>query len=70
MEYNSGSTELINFLQDDLAISSSEIAVALRHRQRLEDPLPMLLWLYGLLSVEQLQRVFDWQESHYSANLS
>ena len=60
MELDFKPTELIKFLQDELAISNSEIAIVLQKRQNLNDPIPMLLWQYGLVSKEQLQRIFDW----------
>ncbi len=60
MELDCRPTELIKFLQEELAISNSEIAIVLQKRQNLNDPIPMLLWQYGLVSKEQLQRIFDW----------
>lgn len=63
MERSLKLTEFVNFLQDELAISSSAIAVALRRSQGLDDPLPMLLWQYGLVSLEQLQQIFDWLDN-------
>lgn len=63
MEFNLDPTEFNRFLQDELAISSSELAVVLHRRQLTSDPLPMLLWQYGLVSLEQLQRIFDWLEN-------
>ncbi|MBE9226168.1 DUF2949 domain-containing protein [Phormidium sp. LEGE 05292] len=62
MERSFKFSEFINFLQDDLQISSSAIAMALRTHQQWHDPLPMLLWQYGLISIEQLTRIFDWLE--------
>lgn len=62
MERSLKLTEFVNFLQDELAISSSAITVALRQRRHSDDPLPMLLWQYGLISIEQLQQIFDWLE--------
>ncbi len=53
---------LIQFLQDDLAISASSIAIAQRHREQDPGPLPMILWQYGLITLEQLDRIFDWLE--------
>lgn len=55
---------LISFLQEDLAIPEAWITLAQRQG---EDPnlLPMILWQYGLLSLEQLERVFDWLETVY-----
>ncbi|MEA5570817.1 DUF2949 domain-containing protein [Calothrix sp. UHCC 0171] len=56
-------SRLIHFLQEDLAISSASIAVALRHSQQDPGPLPMILWQYGLITLEQLEQVYDWLET-------
>lgn len=55
--------QLINFLQEKLTISAASIAVALRMRQQDSEPLSMILWQYGLVSLHQLERIFEWQES-------
>ena len=54
---------LIRFLQDDLAISTASLAVALRHREQDPGPLPMILWQYGLITLEQLDQIYDWLET-------
>lgn len=54
--------KLIRFLQEELALSSSSIAIALRHSRQDPGPLPMILWQYGLVTLEQLERIFDWLE--------
>lgn len=54
---------LIRFLQEDLAISSSSIDIALRHSEQDPGPLPMILWQYGLVTLEQLDRIYDWLEN-------
>jgi hypothetical protein len=56
-------SKFIQFLTDDLAVSMSSIDFALRHRENACDPLPMILWQYGLISLEQLDRIFDWLET-------
>jgi len=63
-------SRLISFLQEDLAISPASIAVAERaggnqRRNREQDPnsLPMILWQYGLVTLEQLDKIFDWLET-------
>jgi len=56
-------SKLIAFLQEDLAISPSSISIALRHSEQDPGPLPMILWQYGLITLEQLDRVFDWLET-------
>ncbi|MGE5656061.1 MAG: DUF2949 domain-containing protein [Actinomycetota bacterium] len=52
--------QLINFLRADLAIPAGAIAIALRHGDQDTSHLPMILWQYGLVSLEQLDRIFDW----------
>lgn len=64
MERSPSDAEFINFLQTKLGISHSEIAVVLRHHKLDAGPLPMILWQYGLVSKEQLSRIFDWLEDH------
>ncbi len=63
METTSSRTQLINFLLEDLAIPADALAIALRHHHQYDDPLPMVLWKYGLITLEQLERIFDWQET-------
>ncbi|WP_295615470.1 MULTISPECIES: DUF2949 domain-containing protein [unclassified Chamaesiphon] len=53
-------TKLIRFLQDDLAISASSMAIVLKQIERNPGPVPMLLWQYGLVTIEQLDRIYDW----------
>ncbi|MHC5724503.1 MAG: DUF2949 domain-containing protein [Nostoc sp.] len=52
--------KLLNFLHNELELSNADIAVALRHREFENGPLPMLLWQYGLVDLEQLGKIFDW----------
>jgi len=55
-------SRFIHFLQEDLAISTASIAIALRHREQDPGPLPMILWQYGLVTIEQLGQIYDWLE--------
>jgi len=52
----------LQFLQEDLAISTAAIAVALRHLENDPGPLPMILWQYGLVTLDQLDQIYDWLE--------
>jgi len=52
--------KFINFLHNELELSKADIATALRHPELNNGPLPMLLWQYGLVDLEQLERIFDW----------
>ncbi|MGF1492600.1 MAG: DUF2949 domain-containing protein [Microcoleaceae cyanobacterium] len=54
--------QLIQFLRWELSIPASSISMAVKHLERDSEQLPMILWQYGLISLEQLDRVFDWLE--------
>ncbi|HLP92284.1 MAG TPA: DUF2949 domain-containing protein [Nostocaceae cyanobacterium] len=56
--------KLMTFLHQELALSSADISVALRHQKLDNGPLPMLLWQYGLVNLEQLERILDWLAEH------
>lgn len=56
-------SRLLRFLQDDLLISTDSLALALRHREQDPGPLPIILWQYGLITLEQLDRIYDWLET-------
>lgn len=53
----------IRFLQDELALSADSIAIAQRHWDYNPSSFPMILWQYGLVSLEQLDRIFDWLDN-------
>jgi len=61
----SSNMRLIQFLQDELAISPTEIDMLLRHPEQAHAPFPMLLWQYGLITVQQLAQIFDWLETQF-----
>jgi hypothetical protein len=67
MVYGNNYPQLINFLQEELAVSPSSIAIALRYSENNLAPLHMVLWKYGLVSLQQLDRIFDWLESSKSS---
>lgn len=54
--------QLIHFLQAELNISVEAIAIA-RRVEQLPNLLPMVLWQYGLVSLEQLEQIFDWLDT-------
>jgi hypothetical protein len=60
---NQQSSKLIQFLQTELAIPATSIKLVLRHHKQDVGQLPMVLWGYGLITLEQLDLVFDWLET-------
>jgi hypothetical protein len=55
--------KLISFLREELAIPSASIDLAVRHHPDTPNLLPMTLWQYGLVTLEQLDRIFDFLET-------
>ena len=55
--------KFVQFLQQDLGVSVEQIELAQRHIQETPDQLPMILWQYGLISLGQLDKIFDWLET-------
>jgi hypothetical protein len=47
-------------LQSDLELPATSIRLALRHHDSSPSLLPMTLWQYGLITLEQLDKIYDW----------
>ena len=54
---------LLQFLQRRLGLSLSALELGQRQAELEQAPLPIVLWSFGLLSLQQLEDVFDWQNS-------
>ena len=54
---------LLQFLQRRLGLSPSALELGQRQAELEQAPLPIVLWSFGLLSLQQLEEVFDWQKS-------
>lgn len=55
----------IKFLKEELALSSESIQTVQKTAQQNLGPLPMILWQYGLVTLEELDRIYDWLETDY-----
>lgn len=55
--------QFLQFLQNDLELSASSIAIAQKQREQDPGPLPIILWQYGLVTLEQLDQIYDWLET-------
>ena len=55
--------QLLQFLEEELALSTDSIGLALRHLEQDPGPLPIVLWQYGLITIEQLNQIYDWLET-------
>ena len=56
-------SRLVRFLQEELSVSTASIAIGLRYVEQDPGPLPIILWKYGLITLEQLDQIYDWLET-------
>ena len=52
--------KLIKFLQEELSLSNDSIDIVRRSLEERPAPIPMILWQYGLVTLEELDRIYDW----------
>jgi len=52
---------LLRQLRQELGLSDSALSLGLRQAELEQAPLPVVLWRFGLISLEQLDQVFGWQ---------
>ena len=57
------SPALLDFLQRRMGLSSNALTLGLRQAELEQAPLPVVLWSFGLLNLDQLQQVLDWQDA-------
>ena len=55
------SEALLRQLRQELGLSDSALSLGLRQAELEQAPLPVVLWRFGLISLEQLDQVFGWQ---------
>ena len=53
---------LLRFLRNQLGLSESALAMGIRHYEVEQAPLPVVLWRFGLISLDQFEQVLDWQD--------
>lgn len=60
--------KLVQFLEQELNIPAESIALVQRHPELPYSSFPMLLWRYGLITLSQLDRIFDWLDHSLSSS--
>lgn len=55
--------KFVKFLTEELALSNDSIAIVKRAVEENPAPIPMVLWQYGLVTLEELDRIYDWLHS-------
>jgi hypothetical protein len=53
---------LLRYLRSQLGLSESALALGIRQAQLEQAPLAVVLWRFGLISLQQLEQVLQWQD--------
>ncbi len=54
--------QFFQFLRQELLLPEESLNLIKKHSNYPECNLPMLLWQYGLISLAELDSIFDWLE--------
>jgi hypothetical protein len=55
------SAALLRYLRHELGLSDNALQLGLRQSEQEQAPLPVVLWRFGLISLEQFDQVLGWQ---------
>jgi hypothetical protein len=55
------SAALLRLLRHQFGLSASALTLGLRQAQQEQAPLPVVLWSFGLISLEQFDALLSWQ---------
>ena len=56
-------SELVHYLRQELGLGENALNLGLKQAQLEQAPLPVVLWRFGLISLEQLDQVLAWQDT-------
>jgi hypothetical protein len=57
------SPALLRYLRAELGLSDNALQLGLKQSDLEQAPLPVVLWRFGLISLEQLDHVLSWQSN-------
>ena len=55
---NNSNRLIISFLMDEIGLDESSIQLGLKLSIKNKTPLPMILWSYGILTIEELDELY------------
>lgn len=55
-------SDLVQYLRRELGLSENALSLGIKQAQLEQAPLPVVLWRYGLINLEQLDQVLGWQD--------
>ena len=56
------SPALLRYLRHELGLSDNALQLGLRQSEQEQAPLPVVLWRFGLISLEQFDALLSWQD--------
>jgi Protein of unknown function (DUF2949) len=56
--------QVVDFLRQNLNMSDDSVQLALKQSRSDYSSLPIVLWQYGLVSLPELDQIYDWFESY------
>jgi len=56
---NNVSKEMINYLFNEVGLEESSIELGIKLSKKNNSPLPILLWSYGMLTIEELDKLYS-----------
>ena len=56
---NNSNKNIIFFLTNDLGLDESSIELGIKLSLKNKTPLPILLWRYGILNIEELDKLYS-----------
>jgi len=56
---NYASREMINYLFNEVGLDESSIELGIKLSIKNNTPLPILLWSYGMLTIEELDKLYS-----------
>ena len=56
--------ELCDFIIDKLGISQSALDLGIKRSCLENSPLPIVMWSYGLINIDQLNLILSWQKNN------
>jgi hypothetical protein len=58
------SSAMLLYLRHQLGLSESALDLGIRQSQLEQAPLAVVLWRFGLISLNQYTQLLDWQDRH------
>ena len=53
------SKNIVSFLLNDIGLEESSIELGIKLSMRNNTPLPIMLWSYGMLTIEELDKLYS-----------